>query len=226
MRTCVSWSLGVRISVCVDVRSSQMMIWLTGVSRADLTVPGLGRAERQSPLLLLPRPSWLFSNETGGQGAVTLTGAPDTWKWDADPHTGIEREDWEGPGGWRSERGEGWGGGGWPTSCQRTEWQVKEGGWAAKLLQGPLSDKRRKAHLCIHSSGCNSSVCLVSVIWQAYKDQSCSTQGLFTSQEYQQNIGYWSTFRASESLIASTKIQSALKVFLIQIPSSIIPFWF
>lgn len=44
----------------VDVRSSQMMIWLTGVSRADLTVPRLRRAERQSPLLLLPRPSWLF----------------------------------------------------------------------------------------------------------------------------------------------------------------------
>lgn len=111
--------------------------------------------ERQSPLLLLPRPSWLFSNETGGQGAVTLTGEPDTWKWDPDPHAGIEKEDGEGPGGKRSEEGEGWGGGGWPNSCQRTEWQVKEGGRAAKLLQGPLSDKRRKAHLCIRSNGCN-----------------------------------------------------------------------
>lgn len=75
---CVCWSMGVRINVCVDVRSSHMMIWLTGVSRADLTVPGLERAERQSPLLLFPRPSWLFSNETGGQGDVTLTGEADT----------------------------------------------------------------------------------------------------------------------------------------------------
>lgn len=151
MCTRISWSLGVGISVCSDVRSSQMMIWLTGVSRADLTDPGSGRAE--SPLLLLPRLGWLFSNETGGQGAVTLMEVPDTWKWDLDPHAGIEKEDWEGPRGWSSEKGEGWGGRGRPTSCQRTEWQVKEGGWAAKLLQGPLSDKRRKAHLCIHSSG-------------------------------------------------------------------------
>lgn len=58
--TSISRSLGVQIRVCVDVRSSLMMIWLTGVSKADLTVPGLGRAERQSLLLLLPRPSWLF----------------------------------------------------------------------------------------------------------------------------------------------------------------------
>lgn len=42
----VSACLGVRITVCVDVRSSQMMIWLTGVSRADLRVPRLDRAER------------------------------------------------------------------------------------------------------------------------------------------------------------------------------------
>ncbi|KAF6718832.1 hypothetical protein FQA47_007296, partial [Oryzias melastigma] len=33
---------GVQISVCANVTSSRMMIWLTGVSRADLTVPELG----------------------------------------------------------------------------------------------------------------------------------------------------------------------------------------
>lgn len=137
------------------VRSSQMMIRVTGVSRANLTVPGLGRAE--SPLLLLARLGWLFSNETGGQEAVTLMGAPDTWKWDLDPHAGIEKEDWEGLRGFSSGKREGQWGGGRPTSCQRTEWQVKEGGRAAKLLQGPLSDKRQKAHLCIHSGGCKLS---------------------------------------------------------------------
>lgn len=202
------------------------MIWLTGVSRADLTVPGLARAERQSPLLLLPRPSWLFSNETGGQGAVTLTGAPDTWKWDHDPHAGIEKEDWEGTGGWRSEKGEVRGGGGQPTSCQRTEWQVKEGGWAAKLLQGPLSDKRRKAHLCIHSSGCKLSrrACLCHLTGR---------QGpvLFYSGTVQQprvsaEQRYWSISRTSESLITSTKVLSTFSVCLIQIPPRITQFWF
>ena len=49
-----NWSLGEGITVYMDVRSNQMMIWLTGVSRAHLTVPGSGRAE--TPLLLITRP--------------------------------------------------------------------------------------------------------------------------------------------------------------------------
>lgn len=39
-----SYTQGMWISVCVDVRSSQMMIQLTGVSRAYLTVPRVGES--------------------------------------------------------------------------------------------------------------------------------------------------------------------------------------
>lgn len=41
---CISATLRVCGSVCVDVRSSQMMIQLTGVSRAYLTVPRVGES--------------------------------------------------------------------------------------------------------------------------------------------------------------------------------------
>lgn len=43
-----------------------------------------------SPILLLTSAGSLFGNEIGRQGAVT----PDTWKWDLDPHAGIEEEGW------------------------------------------------------------------------------------------------------------------------------------
>lgn len=39
-----SYTQGMWISACVDVRSSEMMIQLTGVSRADLTVPRVGES--------------------------------------------------------------------------------------------------------------------------------------------------------------------------------------
>lgn len=67
-----------QISACVDVRSSQMMIWLTGVSRADLTVPGFGESRAPIASPAASQTKLAVSNETGGQGAVTLMGAPDT----------------------------------------------------------------------------------------------------------------------------------------------------
>lgn len=60
-----------RVAVCVDVRSRHMMIRLTGVSRADLTVPGLQNAHRLS---CCSQTKLAAPNEAGGQGAVTLTG--------------------------------------------------------------------------------------------------------------------------------------------------------
>lgn len=116
----------------------------------------LGRAE--SPLLLLIRLGWLFSNETGGQETVRLMGVPDTWKWDLDPHAGIEKEDWEGPRGFSSGKRGQWGGG-LPTSGRGLSDRSRKVA-GQQLLQGPLSDKRQKAHLCIRSGGCKLS-CLV-----------------------------------------------------------------
>lgn len=58
------------------VRYNQMIIWMTDVSGADLTVLGMEKSEL--PFLLLPRLGWLFSNETGRQESVTLMGVPDT----------------------------------------------------------------------------------------------------------------------------------------------------
>lgn len=99
----------------VDVRSSQMMIWLTSVSRADVTVPGLGRAERHPPLLLLPRPGWLFlmRKADGELSHWCLTHENET----PNAHAGREKEDWERPGGWRSEKRM-WG--------RRVAWQLSE----------------------------------------------------------------------------------------------------
>lgn len=86
---------------------------------------------------------------------------------------------------------------------------------------------RDERHISAYTAvAANSPVWLVSVIWQAYKDQSCSTQGLFTSQEYQQNNAYWSTFTTSEYLITWTEPQSAFSVFVTQIPPRFTQFWF
>lgn len=199
------------------------MIWLTGVSRADLTVPELGRAEHQSPLLLLPGPSWLFSNEIGGQGAVTHTGVPDTWKWDPIRMLGLRRKtgkDREGEGAQRGIDGEEEGG---PPAVR---WLSDR---SRKVAEQQNSSKdlwvtRDERHISAYTAPtATPSVWLVSVIWQAYKDQSCSTQGLVSSQEYQQNV-YWSALRTSESLITSTK--SVSSVFLIQTPPSTTQVWF
>ena len=184
------------------------MIWLTGVSRADLTVPGLGRAERHSPLLLLPRPGWLFLMRQADRELSHWWGRLTHENESPNPHAGIEKEHWEGPGGRRSEKGD-----------------VEEEG-SLPAVRG-LSDRSRKVaeqqnsskglwvtrderHISAYTAvAANAPVWLVSVAWQAYKNQSCSTQRLFPCQETQPNIAYWSTFRTSESLIASSKIQSA-----------------
>lgn len=99
------YTQGMWISLCADVRSSQMMIQLTGVSRAYLTVPRVGESWTPIASSAATQTKLAVSNETGGLGAVTVTGVPDIWKWDPDPHARIEKEDWEGPGGWRSEKG-------------------------------------------------------------------------------------------------------------------------
>lgn len=197
------------------------MIWLTGVSRADLTVPQLGRAERQSPLLLLPRPNWLFLMRQADRELSHWRGPPDTWKWDpTDQHAGIEKEDWEGLGGWRSEkRGEGWGGR--PTSCQRTEWQVKEGGWAAKLLQGPLSDKRRKAHLWWLQT-------LLSGLSLSFDRPTRTNPVLLRDYSPATRISRTLLIDLHLELLNLSLLQPKFKVpvFLIQIPLSITQFWF
>lgn len=80
------------------------------------------------------------SNETGRQGDVTLTGLPDTWKWD-DPHAGIEEENWERPRGWNGGKGK------VEAAYQLSEnWVTGQGRWLNWKI--PPSEKRRNAHLC------------------------------------------------------------------------------
>lgn len=181
--------------------------WLVLVEH-DLRVPGLGSwTPIASPAALQTKLA--VSNETGGQGAVTPTGAPDTWKWDP-IHTlgyrGKTGRDWEGEG------------------VKKGGWMEEEGHLAA--VRG-LSDRSRKVaeqqnsskglwvtrderHISAYTTAAgNSPVWLVCVFWQAYKEQSCSIQGLLSRQVYQENVAHWSTFRTSEYLITFTEIQSA-----------------
>lgn len=144
---CFSRALGVHISVCVDVRSSPMIIWLTGVSRADLTAPGLGRAECQSPLPLLPRPRWLFLMRQADREVSHWQGCLTHENETSDPHAGIEEENWEGPSGWNGGKGEG------EAAYQLSEnWVTGQGRWLSGKI--PSSDKRRNTRLWVHSRDC------------------------------------------------------------------------
>lgn len=105
-------------------------------------------------------------------------------------------------------RGEGWGGEGHSTSCQETEWQVKQGYWAAKLLHGPLSDKRRKAYLCIRSSDCKLSCLTCLCHLTGLQGPILLYSGTIQPPRVSANISHWSTFKTSEPLNTSTTILS------------------
>lgn len=114
-------------------------------------------------------------------------------------HAGIHKEDWEGPGWWRSEK-RGKEEGALPAVSRLSDRsrKVAEQQNSSKGLWVTRDERHISAYTAMTE---NSPVWLVFVIWQAYKDQSCSTQGLFTSQEYQPNFTYWSAFRTSKTLI-------------------------
>lgn len=113
---------------------------MMGLTRVD-PIPHLSG----SPLLLLTRAGSLFANEIGRQGAVTPTGSLTHENETLIRTLGSKMRTGEGLGG----RGNGnEGGGGQSSSCQKTEWQVKEGGWPAELL--PLPEWQQRRSTCLN----------------------------------------------------------------------------
>lgn len=135
---------------------------------AELISQFVGMEKSELPFPLLPRLGWLFSNETGRQESVTLMGVPDTWKWDLDPHAGIEKEDWEEL--WRcsaeeKENGE-------EEAELPEDWVTGQGRWpgSKNSSKGPWVTRNKK-HITEYTAvAANTPVWFVSAIWQAYKD--------------------------------------------------------
>lgn len=158
------WLTWLRVCRSVYVRMLHQAGWWSGwLVLAELISQFLSW-ECQSSLLLLSPSKLAVSNETGRQGTVTLMGAADTGKWNPQH---VCR-------GWRrktsrdqeAERLREEGEEGAPNSCQRTEWQVKEGSWAAKLIQVTRDERDISAYTALAA---NSPALLVFVIWQAYR---------------------------------------------------------
>lgn len=125
--------------------------------------------------------------------------------------------DWEGRLGgtervkeWK--RGEGWGGGGREAYQLSEDWVTGQGRWLSSKTPRRAFEWQETKGTSLHTQQWLQT--LLSGLSLSSDRPTRTNPVLLTSQEYQQNSAYWSTFRTSEFLITTTKIQSASYLLL------------